>query len=114
MPSESSERVVFVQRIDPEHREPYLEAHNDVPGDVTNAFRRAGAIDFELYLRDEIAVCVLECEDLNRYLDVVTSDEAVQEWERSLAQYKQEGVDVDAPKNEQIPFMDRIWSLNHD
>ncbi|ELZ32636.1 hypothetical protein C474_07457 [Halogeometricum pallidum JCM 14848] len=104
---------MYIQRIDPEHKDEYLEAHEDVPEGVSDAMRRGGVTAFELYVRDDLAVCILEVEDLDAYLDEVDGDEAVEEWERFTAQFKREGVDVD-DADEPIPFMDRIWTLSGD
>lgn len=105
-----TERAVYVQRIDPDYREEYLEAHEDVPAGVSEAMHRGGVTEFELYVRDDLAVCILEAEDVDAYLEAVDGDEAVEEWERRVAQFKREGVDVD-DEDEPIPFMDRIWTL---
>lgn len=109
-----TERAVYVQRIDPEYREEYVAAHDDVPDGVTAAMERGTVTSFDLFVRDDIAVCILEAEDLDAYLAAATGDPAVEEWERHVAQFKREGVDVDAPEDEQIPFMDRIWSFRPD
>lgn len=106
-----AERAVYVQRIDPDRKQEYIDAHDDVPTGVTDAMERGTVTKFELYVRDDLAVCVLEAEDLDAYLDAVTDDSDVEMWERHVAQFKREGVDVDAPENEQIPFMDRLWSF---
>lgn len=112
--AENTERAVYVQRIDPEHKEEYVAAHNDIPEGVTEAMERGTVTSFDLYVRDDVAVCILKAEDLDAYLESVTGDLAVVEWERHVAQFKREGVDVDAPEDEQIPFMERIWSFNPD
>lgn len=109
-----TERAVYVQRIDPEHREAYVDAHDDVPEGVTEAMERGTVTSFDLYVRDDVAVCVLEATDLDAYREAVTGDPAVEEWERHVAQFKRDGVDVDAPADEQIPFVDRIWSFSPD
>jgi len=107
-----TERAVYVQRIDPDHREEYVDIHDEVPEAVTDAMARGGVTDFELYLRDDIAVCVLEAEDIEAYVETVTGDPDIEEWERRTAHLKQEGVDVDADPDEQIPFMERVWSFS--
>ncbi|MFB6141443.1 MAG: L-rhamnose mutarotase [Halosimplex sp.] len=107
-----TERAVYVQRIDPDRRDEYVEAHDDVPEGVTDAMERGTVTDFELYVRDDLAVCILECEDLDAYLDAVDGDEAVAEWEAYTGRFKREGVDPDADPDEGIPFMDRVWSFS--
>ncbi|MFC7028256.1 hypothetical protein ACFQH8_13905 [Halomicroarcula sp. GCM10025710] len=75
-------------------------------------YRRDGAgwrRGVRAYLRDDIAVCILECEDLDAYLEAVDGDEEVAEWERYTGQFKREGVDADADPESGIPFMDCIW-----
>ena len=106
-----TERAVYVQRIDPEHRQAYIDAHDDVPQGVTEAMERGTVTSFDLYVRDDVAVCILEAEDVDAYVEVVTDNPEVEEWERRVAQFKREGVDVDAPEEEQIPIKDRIRSF---
>lgn len=103
------ERAVYVQRIDPERTDEYVRAHDDVPDGVTDAMEHGGVERFPLFVRDDIAVCILDVTDLDEYNDVMTSDETVHEWERYVAQFKTEGVDVDAEPDEQIPYMEEIW-----
>ena len=110
----NTERAVYVQRIYPDRREAYLEAHDDVPEDVTDAMARGGIEEFELYVRDDIAVCILECADVDAYLDAVDGDDAVAEWERYTGQFKQSGVDADADPKAGIPFMKRVWRFDPD
>ena len=78
--SRDTERAVYVQRIDPAYREEYLEAHEDVPTGVTDAMERAGIEEFQLYVLDDLAVCILEADDLERYDETMASDPAVEEW----------------------------------
>lgn len=107
-----TERAVYVQRIDPAYREAYIEAHDDVPSGVTDAMDRGGVESFDLYVEDDVAVCVLEAESIDAYEEAVSDDPAVEEWERHVAQFKRRGVDVDAAEGEQIPYADRIWSFD--
>jgi L-rhamnose mutarotase len=104
-------RHVYVQHLDPEHVEAYREAHESVPAGVRAAMERGGVESFEVYVRDAVAVCILECPDLDAYRAAVADDPAVEEWERRVAQFKRSGVDVDAPEGEQLPFADRVWSF---
>lgn len=107
MPDET-DRAVYLQRIDPEHRAEYLAAHEDVPEGVTRAMEEAGVERFELYVREEIAVCILEAEDLERYDEAMADDPAVEEWERRVARFKTEGVDVESGE---APYMEEVWSF---
>ncbi|MFB6074404.1 MAG: L-rhamnose mutarotase [Haloarculaceae archaeon] len=107
-----TERVVYVQHLDPDEIEAYVEAHETVPEGVRDAMDRGGVVDFEVYVRDTVAVCIMAVEDLDAYLETVADDPDVEEWERHVAQFKQSGVDVDAPPDEQLPLMDRIWSFS--
>lgn len=56
-----NERAVYDQWIDPERREEYLEA----PEEVAVAMERAGAESFELYVEEDIAVCIPEAESID-------------------------------------------------
>jgi len=109
--SNETTRAVYLQWLDPDQRDEYVEAHERVPDEVRDAMRRGGVTEFEVYVRGPVAVCVLETEDVDAYVEAVTGDPDVEEWERYVAQFKEEGVDVDAPPDEQIPFMESIWSF---
>ncbi|WP_265110744.1 L-rhamnose mutarotase [Halosolutus halophilus] len=106
-----TERAVYVQRIDPDRKDEYIEAHDDVPAGVTDAMERGGVEEFQLFVRDDIAVCILDVADLDTYNEVMAEDQAVEEWERYVAQFKTDGVDVDADPDDQIPYMEEIWSF---
>ena len=112
--SRDTERAVYLQRIADDRVDEYVEAHETVPEGVKRAMERGGVRTFELFVRDGIAVCVLEADDLEEYVEAINGDPDVDEWERYVAQFKERGVDVDAPEGEQIPFMDRIWSFSPD
>ncbi|MCG1007560.1 L-rhamnose mutarotase [Halorubrum lacusprofundi] len=109
-----NERAVYVQRLAPDQREAYVEAHDDVPEGVTDAMERGGVKKFELYVREDIAVCILECADIEAYLEAVDGDEAVDDWERYTGRFKQSGVDADADPKDGIPFMERVWRFEPD
>jgi L-rhamnose mutarotase len=104
-----TERAVYIQRLDPDQRDAYVEAHDEVPDGVTDAMEQGGVEEFELYVRDNVAVCILECADLDAYLDAVDGNDAVAEWERYTGQFKESGVDTDASPEAGIPFMERVW-----
>lgn len=109
-----TERAVYIQRLAPDQREAYVGAHDDIPEGVTDAMERGGVETFELYVRDDIAVCMLECADLDAYLETLDGDEAVADWERYTGEFKQSGVDADADPKDGIPFMERIWRFEPD
>lgn len=111
---EDTERAVYLQRLDPDEREAYAAAHEEVPKAVTDAMERGGVEEFEVYVRDDIAVCILECADVGAYLDAVDGDEEVAEWEAYTGQFKREGVDPDADPESGIPFMERVWRFAPD
>ena len=105
----STERVAFLQRIDPEKVDGYRELHENVPDFVTDAMERAGVHDFRLFLRDEIAICFLEVEDHETYVEVMSADENIDEWERRANEFKDEGIDIESDEEQHIPWMDEIW-----
>jgi L-rhamnose mutarotase len=114
MADPDTETTAYLQRIDPDHAEAYRRAHDDVPAAVTDAMERAGVVDFRLFVRGDVAVCVLEAEDLDAYFDAMDDDPDVREWERHVSQFKREGVDVDAEDGAAVPFMDEVWSYAPD
>jgi L-rhamnose mutarotase len=112
--SSDPDRAVYIQHLDPDQRQAYVDAHDGVPAGVTDAMARGGVERFELYVRESIAVCLLECEDIDAYLDAVDGDDRVAEWERYTGQFKREGVDPEADPAAGIPFMERVWAFAPD
>lgn len=111
-----SERVAYVQYLDPDRVDEYAEAHERVPEAVTDAMERGGVEWFDLFVREDVAVCVAQVADpaafAETYDAAIDEDPAVEDWERFTGQFKREGVDPDA--DESIPFMDRIWTFESD
>lgn len=57
-----TERAVNVQRIEPVRKQEDIEAHDDVPDGVTKAMEHGPVTEIELYVRGDVAVCILEAE----------------------------------------------------
>ncbi|WP_436927537.1 L-rhamnose mutarotase [Halosimplex amylolyticum] len=104
----STERVAMLQRLDPDHIDDYLEAHEDVPQAVSDAMDRGGVQEFRLFVRDEISVAYFEVDDYEEFNGVYMADPECQEWEERVAAFKQEGVDVDSGE---MPLMDEVWTF---
>ena len=102
-------RVAFLNRLDPKKVDGYRELHKNVPEFVTDTMEEAGVSDFRLFVRDEIAVCVFDVEDPDRYAEVMSAEERMDEWERKANEYKLEGVDVDSGDELGFPWMEEIW-----
>lgn len=108
------ERAVYVQRLDPEKREEYVEAHENVPEAVTDAMERGDVERFDLYLFEDVAICIVDAPDVDAYFEETEGDPELEEWERYTGRFKRSGVDVDAEEGDQIPFAERIWSFEGD
>lgn len=104
-----TEQIVILQRIDPEQTDEYVEAHDDVPQSVVDAMVDGGVHNYSLYLRDEIAVGVVEVEDIDAFQERYESDPENEEWEAYVQQFKREGID---PEDMEMPVMEDIWSLS--
>jgi L-rhamnose mutarotase len=107
------ERAVFLNRLDPDNVEDYVDIHSEVPEFVPDAMESAGVERFQVFVKDDIAVCILDVHDLDDYRDVYVQNPEIEDWERRVNEYKREGIDVDAD-GEQVPFMDEIWSFTPD
>jgi L-rhamnose mutarotase len=107
------ERAVFLNRLDPDNVEDYVAIHSEVPEFVPDAMESAGVERFQVFVKDDIAVCILDVHDLDDYRDVYVQNPEIEDWERRVNEYKREGIDVDAD-GEQVPFMDEIWSFTPD
>lgn len=104
-----TEQVAILQRIDPEKAEEYIEAHDDIPQSVVDAMVDGGVHEYRLYLHEEIAVGIVEVEDMDAFQERYESDPENEEWEAYVQQFKHEGID---PDDMEMPEMDEIWSLS--
>jgi len=114
MSSDDTERVAFLQLLEPDMTEGYKELHENVPAFVEEAMARAGVEDFRVFQREDVAVCVMDVTDADEYVEVMSEDEQMDGWERRANQYKRQGIDVDASPDEQIPWMEEIWHFSRD
>ncbi|WP_224337677.1 L-rhamnose mutarotase [Haloprofundus halobius] len=105
------EQVAILQRIKPEMTDEYIEAHDNVPESVIDAMVEGGVYEYRLFLRDEIAVGIIEVEDMEQFQERYESDPENEEWESHVEQFKTEGID---PDNMEMPVMEEIWSLSDD
>lgn len=110
-PQDDLEQVAILQRIKPEMTDEYVEAHDDVPHSVIDAMVEGGVHEYRLYLRDEIAVGIVEVEDMDRFQERYESDPENEEWEAYVEQFKTDGID---PDDMEMPVMEEIWSLSED
>lgn len=109
--TEDLERVVMLQRLEPDAVDDYIEAHDDVPDSVIDAMDEADVAEYELYVHDDVAVGIMEAPDLERFEEVYGRDPRNEEWERRVAEFKRSGVD---PDEMEMPVMDQIWALSDD
>lgn len=107
--SDSLDRVVMVQRLKSTAVDEYVAAHDDVPESVVEAMEEGGVAEYELYVHDDIAVGIMEVEDLTEFEDVYGNDPDNQAWEERVGEFKRSGVD---PDEMEMPVMERIWSLD--
>ncbi|WP_248517962.1 L-rhamnose mutarotase [Salinarchaeum laminariae] len=106
--SDDLERIVTVQRLKSDAVDDYVAAHDDVPDSVVEAMEDGGVAEYELYVDGDIAIGIMEVEDLEAFEDVYGSDPDNQKWEERVGEFKQSGVD---PDEMEMPVMERIWSL---
>jgi len=106
--SDDLERIVMLQRLKPDAVDDYVAAHDDGPESVVEAMEEGGVAEYELYVHDDIAVGIMEVEDLAEFEAVYGSDPDNQAWEERVGEFKRSGVD---PDEMEMPVMDRVWSL---
>ena len=102
------ERVVMLQRLDPDRVEEYLDAHEHVPEAVSAAMDRGGVKAFRLFVRDDISVAYIEVEDFASFNREYMNDPDCQDWEDHVAAFKLSGVDVESGD---MPLMDEVWTF---
>jgi L-rhamnose mutarotase len=105
------ERVAMIQRLKPDRVDDYLEAHEDVPGAVSEAMERGGVRQFQLFVQGDLSIGYFEVEDLEEFNEEYMNDPRCQEWEERVGEFKQSGVDVDEGS---MPTMDHVWSFEAD
>lgn len=105
------EHVAMLQRLDPDHVDDYVEAHQDVPETVTEVMAANGVHRFRLWVRDEITVGYIEIEDWDAFTERYMADPDCVAWEERVGAFKRSGVDVETGE---LPIMDEVWSFEPD
>lgn len=108
-PANDLQRVVMIQKLKADAVGGYVEAHEDVPDSVIEAMEEGGVETYELYVQDDVAVSIMDVEDLTEFEEVYGDDSRNQAWEERVGRFKRSGVD---PDDMEMPAMERIWSLN--
>ena len=111
--SNDLERAVFLNRLNPDSVDDYVELHSEVPEFVPDAMESAGVKQFQVFVKDDIAICIMDVHDIDEYRDEYVQDPEIEDWERRVNEYKREGIDVDAD-GDQVPFMDEVWTFSPD
>jgi len=106
---DDSERVVLLQRLQPDAFDDYVAAHDDVPDSVVAAMEEADIEEYELYVKGDVAVSVMTVPDLEEFEEIYEQYPENHEWEKRVSQFKRSGIDPDDMK---MPEMERIWSLD--
>lgn len=105
------ERAAMLQRLDPDHVDDYLEAHEDVPDAVPEAMERGGVHTFRLFVHGEISVGYIEVEDFEAFNEEYMADPECRQWEDRVGEFKRSGVDTESGE---MPLMDEVWTFEAD
>jgi L-rhamnose mutarotase len=70
----------FVARLNPQHREQYIEAHRNVPTELLARYHQAGIRNLSIFLREDILFLYLECDNYEAALASLENDPIEREW----------------------------------
>lgn len=102
------DRVAMIQHLKSDRVDDYVEAHEDVPDPVVNQMVESGVERFLLFVEDDVSIGYIEAEDIEQYVEEYSDNPDCEEWEATVAEFKESGVETD---DAEIPTMDQIWSL---
>lgn len=86
----------FVQRLflvdNPDSLAAYRKAHDEIWPDIRQGILNAGVKTMELYLLDNMAIMIAECDDdvdFDKAMASLADDPRQQQWEEYVAQWQQ-------------------------
>jgi L-rhamnose mutarotase len=82
-------RACFLLRVRPDRLAPYLAAHEHVWAEMQDALRRAGWVDYSLFLDEATGLVVgfVRTDDLARAQERMATEEINTLWQTSMADY---------------------------
>jgi L-rhamnose mutarotase len=82
------QRVCFLLRIKPEHREEYLERHQDVWPEMLAALRDTGWRNYSLFIADDgLVVGYLETDDFDASVRAMAATDVNARWQAEMAPF---------------------------
>lgn len=82
------QRVCFLLRIKPEHREEYLARHEDVWPEMLAALRETGWQNYSLFIaEDGLVVGYLETDDFDASVRAMAATDVNARWQAEMAPY---------------------------
>jgi L-rhamnose mutarotase len=82
------QRVCFLLRVKPEHREKYLERHRDVWPEMLAALRETGWRNYSLFMADDgLVVGYLETDDFEASVRAMAAMDVNARWQAEMTPY---------------------------
>jgi L-rhamnose mutarotase len=78
------QRHAFFGRLNPGHRDQYIEAHNNIPAELLAHYRKAGIQSMSIFLRDDLLFLYLECEDFDAAMALLDNDPIELKWQKLI------------------------------
>ena len=80
-------RYCMVNVIQPDHVEEYVQAHRNPWREVLEAIRDAGTGEERIYLYKNLAILVIECEDMDAYMEKFANSEVGRRWLKEMSRF---------------------------
>jgi L-rhamnose mutarotase len=104
-------------RITDGQRDAYLEAHENVPAEIADAYRNSGAgfIKERVFEDDGHVFAYFEVEDPDRLLEFFAESDAIARWNDRMKPYLDDStltIYDDEAETADDPFMDEIYRID--
>ncbi|MDG5776523.1 L-rhamnose mutarotase [Haloarculaceae archaeon H-GB2-1] len=99
-------------------RDAYLEAHENVPAEIADAYRNSGAgvVKESVFEDDGHVFAYFEVDDPDRLLEFLTESEVIADWNDRMADYLEDEdlriYDADSPSDVESPYMTEIYRID--
>lgn len=78
------QRHAFIAQLKPGEKEPYLQAHRQVPAELLARYREAGIRNTSIFLHQDLLFLYLECDDYEAAAAGLENDSSEIEWQKLI------------------------------
>ena len=106
-------RYCLVNKIKKEFLKEYIDIHKDPWKEVLEALKEAGTHNEFIFMYDNLAIVIIECEDIDVYMKSFGNSEAGKKWFEMVAPWLEESqfIDETGKLHGETNYLEKVFDL---